>query len=729
MQRAAFLLFVLFALPLSAIPAKRLTGGTIVLDGDPSESAWSGAQRIDEFVEYYRGDNVSEVAPTTAWVGYDDEFLYVAFRNDDPRAVDMRAPLVDRDKVLGDQDYVAVLLDTQNDRRSATVFRVNPRGVQTDSVVNDATGEEDFSPDFFYDAVALRNENGWTAEMRIPLSSLRYPASSPQTWGVILMRNYPRDFRYIMSQTRIPKNSGCFVCNAERFEGLTALPAGSHMRLTPYSTANVSQSMSTSSNARVPGELTPHRFDSDLGLDLKWSPSASLTIDGTLNPDFSQIESDMPQSTIGSRFALQNEEKRTFFLESVDLLDTPILAVYTRTITAPSWGVRATGQRGASAYTLLMAEDRGGASMILPGQTKSDFVPQDFRSRVVIGRLRHTFGDSFAGALLSAREIEGGGHNRLIGPDFLWKMSDRDKLSGQVLLSDTVNPNRPELHASFDGRSSDGLASRFVYDRDAKRYDVWAAMSQYSPGFRADNGFIVQTGLRRAGVWVGLRNYPSGFLSYFRPYAGTEHDAAWDGGDHLRAGGYLGAEFRGKFGLDGWATLSSERERVGTELLRRNYLRFDVRSVPARWLPQLRLDGHVGEKIDYAGGRVGEGALLNLTTIIRPTDHLEVSLRNTREFLDADDERVFESNIDWLKVTYNFTARSLARVIAQQSEVHRGGSMQHRKLSFSGLYGYKLNWQTVFFVGYGDASAENDQQIVTDEARSLFMKIAYAWQR
>ncbi|HEX6159242.1 MAG TPA: hypothetical protein VF111_03685, partial [Thermoanaerobaculia bacterium] len=114
MRRATSLLTVLaailFALSASAIPAKRLTGGTIVLDGDPGEAAWEGAERLDEFVEYYRGDNVPEVAPTTAWLGYDDEFLYVAFRNEDPRGVEMRAPLADRDKVLGDQDYVAVLL-------------------------------------------------------------------------------------------------------------------------------------------------------------------------------------------------------------------------------------------------------------------------------------------------------------------------------------------------------------------------------------------------------------------------------------------------------------------------------------------------------------------------------------------------------------------------------------------------------------------------------------------
>ena len=718
MRHAAFLAFLLLAVQASAIPAKRLSGGTIALDGDPSEEAWEEAQRVDDFVEYYRADNVPEVAPTTAWLGYDDEFLYVAFRNEDPRAVEMRAPLVDRDKVLGDQDYVAVLLDTQNDRRSAVVFRVNPRGVQADSVVNDTTGEEDFSPDFFYDAVAQRTPRGWSTEMRIPLSSLRYPAGSPQTWGVILMRNYPRDYRHVMAQTRIPKNSGCFVCHAEQMDGFTALPAGSHLRLTPYSTAGVREQ-----------NAAPRHFGSDVGLDLKWSPGPALTIDGTLNPDFSQIESDIPESTIGSRVALQLEEKRPFFLESVDLLDTPIWAVQTRSITAPSWGVRATGQQGASAYTLLMAEDRGGATMILPGPTGSTAVAQDFRSRVAIGRLRHTFGDSFAGALVTTREIEGGGHNRLFGPDFFWKINDRDKFSGQLLFSDTENPDRPDLHPRFDGRSDSGRAARFVLHRESRRYDVWSMLSEYSPGFRADNGFIVLNGLRRGAFWVGLRNNPGNFFSYLRPYAGTEHDVLWDSGAHQRVGLYLGVEYSGRFGLEGWSSLASDRERVGTSLLRRDFIRFDTRIVPTRWLPQVRLQGHVGQKIDYAGARVGNGALLNLTTILRPTDHLEISMRNSREWLDLEGRRLFASDIDWLKATYNFTARSLARVIAQQSEVHRNGVQQSRKLSFSALYGYKLNWQTVFFVGYGDASAENDEQVVTDEARSLFMKVAYAFQR
>lgn len=693
-----FFFMMLAAARMLAVPTRlditRVSGG-ITIDGDPAEAAWQGARRIEGFVEYYRGDNAAPPAHTVGLLAYDGEAVYVAFMAEDPRPAEIRAPLVDRDKVLGDQDYVAILIDTLNDRRSGIAFRVNPRGVQTDSVVSDANGVEDFSPDFFYEAVARRTEKGWTAEMRIPLASLRYPPTNPQTWGVIMMRNYPRDFRYVMANTPIPKNSGCFLCHASEVTGLEGLPATQHFTIAPYSTASMTRAVSD-------------RFDSSFGLDLKWNPTASLTVDATLNPDFSQIEADVPQLDVNNRFALSYPEKRTFFLEGVDLLSTPIAATYTRSITAPAWGMRATGTAGASAYTFLVAEDRGGGTVILPGPQRSEFVPQDFRSLVAIGRLRRGFGDSFGALLVSAREMDDGGFNRLLGPDFLWDPKGPNKVVGQVLYSST----------DFRGQASDGHAYRFVFERDAPRHDVWAATSAYSPGFRADNGFVAQAGLRRAGLWSGLRTYPKGFLSYFRPYAGTEYDQMFDGGRTLRQGFYGGFEFQGKFGSSGWMTAGRTRERVGARLLGKTDLWFNLRAAPYRWLPAIQLDGGVGDKIDYAGVRTGSGATLNLSATTRVTDHLELQLRTSRDWLDLEEGRLFDARIDWLKATYTFSPRSLLRAIVQQRTVDRAGAAS-RKVTLSGLYAYKLNWQTVFFAGYGDA----------EDARSVFMKVAYAFQR
>lgn len=724
-------LLVVFAARVSAVEIARLES-PVTIDGDVSDAAWKSARRVDSFVEYFRSDNMAPPAKTVSFLAYDDEALYVAFIADDPEPSAIRAPLVDRDKVLGDQDYVAILLDTLNDRRSGVAFRVNPRGVQTDSLVNDATGEEDFSPDFFYEAVALRTATGWSAELRIPLASLRYPASDPQTWGVILMRNYPRDYRYLMANTNIPKNSGCFLCHAAELTGLRGLPTGSHMTMTPYSTASVSRNYSAGGGGGAERALLPaasSRFDNDLGLDMKWNPSTRLTIDATLNPDFSQVEADVPQMAVGSRFALWFPEKRTFFLESVDLLKTPIQAIYTRTINSPAWGMRATGNLGASAYTFLVTEDRGGGSVILPGAQGSDFIPGDFRSRIALGRIRRTFGKSFGAFLVSARETEGGGHNRLFGPDFQWRLNSSDRLTGQVLVSSTRNPARTDLHETFDGRESDGLAYRVVFQRDAKRYDIWSAASAYSPGFRADNGFVVQTNLRRFGLWSGLRTYPTKVFSYFRPYAGVEYDGGYEDNAVLRRGLYQGFEFEGKWGSSGWLTAQYEDERVGSALLHRNYVEFSLKAAPKRWLPAIQFDGSAGQKLDYAGAQVGTGANLNLSSTLRATDHLELQLKTSREWLDVDGARLFDAKIDWLKLTYTFSARSLARVVGQQREITRRDAPTARSLTLSGLYSWKLNWQTVFFVGYGDASITSSTGSLAPETRSLFMKVAYAFQR
>ncbi len=665
--------------------------GAVTVDGNLTDEAWRKAQPIETFVEYFRGDNVAPPVKTTSWLTYDERSVYVAFLAHDPAPGSIRAPLVDRDKVLGDQDYVAVLLDTQNDRRSGVAFRVNPRGVQTDSLVSD-TSDEDFSPDFFYEAVARRTPDGWAAELRIPLASLRYPASDPQSWGVILMRNYPRDFRYIMASTPIPKNSGCFLCHAATVTGFEGLPTGSHFTLTPYSTA-------------------ANRDGTAAGFDLKWNPSTRLTIDTTLNPDFSQIEADVPQLEVNSRFALSYPEKRAFFLEGVDLLNTPIRAVYTRSVTSPAWGLRATGRSGANAYTFLLAEDRGGGTVILPSVQGSEFAPQDFRSRVAIGRLRRSFGDSFGAFLLSAREVEGGGHNRVLGPDFLWKPNAADKLYGQLLYSDT---------SGWGG----GHAARLYYERNVKRYDIWSTIGEYTPRFRADNGFIAQNGFRRAGLWMGYHFYPKSFLSYVRPYTGLEWDGSYVDKTTIRTGVWQGVEFQGKWASNGWIAASNQAERVGGQMLPRTALEWNVSAAPWRWFPAVRFDGVAGEKIDYAGARVGRGATLNLGGTVRASDHLEFQLTTTREWLDLDEGRLFDASINWLKMTYTFSSRTLVRLIAQQNDIEHAAKPHDRSLSFSGLYAYKLNWQTVFFLGFGDSRISGIQQ-----PRSVFMKVAYALQR
>ncbi|HEX7153446.1 MAG TPA: DUF5916 domain-containing protein [Thermoanaerobaculia bacterium] len=730
MHRPWLLLFF-FAASLSAAPAplriEKLAGTPIVLDGDLSDAAWQQAIRIDDFYEYFRGDNTKPPVRTTAYLAYDAEALYVAFAAEDPAPKQLRAPFVDRDQVQSDQDYVSILIDTQNDRRSGVELRVNPRGVQSDSVYNDADATEDFSPDFFFESVALPTPSGWQAELRIPLSSLRYPNREAQTWGVMLMRNYPREFRYVVANAPVPKNSGCFVCHASALTGFDDLPTGTqHLTLVPYTTVQNEWRYSGGGVSAPRGSRS--QFGNDVGLDLKWTPSSKLKIDGTLNPDFSQIESDVPQLASDPRFALSYPEKRAFFLEGVDLLATPIRAVYTRSITSPAWGMRATGNAGATAYTLLVAEDRGGGSMLLPGHQGTEFAAQDFRSRVLIGRARRSLGDHFAALLVSARELDGGGHNRLIGPDFLWKVNETDRVVGQLLFSDTVNPDRPELSPQFDGRSSTGNGLRILFTRDAERYDIWSVLLNYSPEFRADNGFVAQNDVRKGVFEIGLRRYPKKFFTYLRPHLGFQYDQRNTTGEKLFSRAYQTVYFQGRWGSAGWLSLVEDQQRVGNRLLGYKWVDFNVEAAPRRWFPTLGLGFKAGEKVDYANARVGTGAIVNLNVSLRPTDRLETELRTSREWLEAGGRRQFTTDVDWLKLTYTFTVRSMVRVIGERIAEERRGTLD-RNLGLSALYAYKVNFQTLVYLGYGDARITGEEQRMVPDRKSVFMKVSYAWQR
>src|SRR5438132_2420141 len=211
--------------------------GAIRIDGDLSDAGWKNAATIDRFYETQPGNNVPAKVKTIVYLTYDDRYFYIGVRCEDPDPSKIRAPYVERDNVIGTDDNIAVFLDTRNDKRTAMELRVNPRGIQGDGIFNDANGNEDFSPDFFYDTAAKIDSGGWSAEYRIPFSSLRYSHADPQTWNILVWRNYPRDFRYAFHSAPIDRGSNCLVCHMHPIVGLTGLPEAGHFVAAPYVTS------------------------------------------------------------------------------------------------------------------------------------------------------------------------------------------------------------------------------------------------------------------------------------------------------------------------------------------------------------------------------------------------------------------------------------------------------------------------------------------------------------
>lgn len=721
--------------PLPKVPpvqAARLSG-KIALDGVLDESAWTGAARIDTFFETVFGDNRPPLVATLALVGYDDKYLYLGLDCEDPDPSKLRAPFTDRDQVVGTDDNVAIFIDTQGDKRVAQEFRVSPRGIQGDAVFNDSSGNEDFSPDFYYDTAAKITEKGWTAEVRIPFSSLRYKPGAEQKWGIMIWRNYPRDRRYAIFSSPLPRGSNCFICNLGDLRGLSNLPTSRHLVVAPYASG---QNVKRSS---VPGgPLEGDGAETRFGLDFKWTPLASTAVDLTVNPDFSQIEADTAQIAVNNRFALFYPEKRPFFLEGVDLLETPLSVFYSRSITSPRFGARVTGNAAGVSYTTLLAQDEGGGSVILPGPYGSDFAPQDFPSNVGVFRVRRELGKSFIGAIATLKENEGGSFNRVFSLDFQWRPSEKDQVFGQALLSRTQTPVDPTLAAEWDGRRLSDQGFQLAWNHAAPKWDFATRFNDLGEDLRVDLGFIPQVGYRRYMAEPGYRMYPKGLLSFARVSASYEYVEDHQGDLISREVIPFGFFVSGKRNLGAFGSFSLGTFRTGPELLTRNRFDYFVQVDPSRQVTRLSIQGQLGEDIDLATAQVGNGGQVTLNATLRPDPHLTLEaiastswLRSRRDS-PSGGEKLFSADIQRLKATYNASSRAFLRLIGQHTSSRRhsgGGVSEDAGFSGSALLSYRINWQTALFLGYGDERALGDENHLERTGRQLFAKVSYSFQR
>lgn len=714
----------------------RRAAGPITVDGDLSDAGWKGIEPITQWFETNVGDNVEPQVRNVAYLTYDDHYFYAAFQFDDPNPAGVRAPLGDHDAISGSTDYGGIIVDTHDDGKTAQMFLANYRGVQYDAVTNDATGE-DSSPDFFWDAAGKLTPEGWTLEIRVPFSSMRYAHQDLTTWRILLYRNYPRDRHYQFFTARLPRDVNCFICNSSKLLGLARLPHGSHLVVAPFGT--VSQK---SEPLNLGEPLQDGNVKGDGGVDIKWSPSSGAAIDATVRPDFSQIESDAAQIVANERFALSFPEKRPFFLEGSDLFSTPIQAVYTRSVTSPSVGLRGTGRVGATAYTALVAHDRGGGLAILPGPEGSDFAAQDFSSEVGVMRVRHDFGRSFVSLLATSRVIDKGGDNLVVGPDFQWRPAAGDAVTGQFLVSQSHTPNRPDLAGEWDGRRLSDHAALLGWSHGSQHVDWYAQALDDGKDFRADEGFIPQVGYREAFLDGGYTIHPkNGFASRIRFFTTDWCDAATEGGQVLSQRVSLGSGMDGRWNSFVRLELDHDGFRVGPDWLERFRPRLVVQANPGKILNSLSIDTYFGDEIDFANARLGHGVTSVASMTLRPSEHLELRCDASGRGINVDtgtrSGRLFTAQIERLRATWSFSSRSFVRLIGQYEQTRRDTllytfSVSPKDADFSGsaLFAYKLNWQTVLYVGYGDVREYLvDTNRLENGGHQAFAKVSYAWQQ
>src|SRR6266581_6874099 len=382
-------------IPLSKIPrVHRAPKLEDFLENRPRE----GELAVTDFRQNSPGDGTPATEATTAYLSYDDKNLYVAFLCYDDSG-EVRAHLSKREDSDQD-DGVGVLLDTFRDSHRAYYFFSNPLGVQTDAIYTEGQGY-DFSFDTLWDNAGRVTKDGYVVFFSIPFKSLRFSNASEQTWGLALYRVILRKSEYDYWPYLTRRVEGL----TQQFApvgGLENVPRGRNIQLIPYGLLANDHFLNQPIPAIPPNPTPPpsfmDKFEHRAGLDAKFVAQDSLTFDVTLNPDFSQVESDDPQVTINQRFAVFFPEKRPFFIENAGFFQTPINLFFSRRIADPQFGGRMTGKLGQWLLGALVIDDRE------PGLNQ----PSPFNTRAADGvfRVAREFGNqSQIGAFFSSRDF------------------------------------------------------------------------------------------------------------------------------------------------------------------------------------------------------------------------------------------------------------------------------------------------------------------------------------
>ena len=701
----AALLCLAATFPARALQALRLEPGErITLDGRLDEPAWARAQALDRFWEVYPRDNVEAPVRTELRIAYDGVALYAAIHAYEPEPAQLRAPFARRDNVLADQDMLVLFLDPVGNRKFAHFFRVNPRGSVGDGLFNEDSQSEDFSPDFEFEVVTGRFAGGWTAEFRIPFSSLRYADPPSSEWTVMLFRNQPRDQRYRMSSSRLPRESTCFMCLNEPLTGLESLPSARHLELTPNITLR-------GVGTRDQGE--PHRDESEVvpSLDIKWRPRPDVVIDATINPDFSQVELDTPQLAGNTQFALFFPEKRPFFLEGADIYEMPMRAIYTRAVTDPAWGVRATQRKDDFDGTVLATRDDGGGLVLLPGPYRTGFALQDFKSMASFARGRWQAKGATFGAMATDRTIEGGAYNRVAGADFAWFATTEHRFRGHVMGSSTTAHFDTGTLVKGEARASHALALDWNYR--SPKWDEYLVYEDLGSDFRADNGFVTQNDYRRLYSETARRFLGLWGFNEVTPYLNAEYKTTRTG-DLL----YLQHNLGVRFVMPRATTLFAEVRpnnrivvREGGETLTRHQGYLAIESNPFPWLARLFAEAAFGDRVDVANSRVGTGYFVGFQASVRPHVRAEVEYRLENDVIDAKEpvqgaRRILYQRAQQLLALWHFSARDSVRVILQEAAVRRDPALWQSPVSakensstLSLVYGHRRGIGTTFYVG------------------------------
>jgi hypothetical protein len=468
------------------------------IDGRLDEPVWSRAARLTGFSQYQPVDGRPAEEPTEVLVWYSPDAMYFGIRAREIHGDVVHATQANRDNIAS-EDQVQILLDTDNDRQLAFLFGVNPLGVQQDGTrssqfaggaggasatgggsanINPLDGTVDLNPDYVFESKGRLVPGGYEVEVRIPFKSLRYQDADVQSWGIHILRRVQHSGYQDTWAPAVRANAN-FLAQSGTLDGLHDMQRGLVLEATPTVTGKVDGSPNTSGGR-------DYTSNSEVGADVKWGIRQSLTLNGTINPDFSQVEADVGQVLLNERFALFYPEKRPFFLDGLELFDTPNQLIYTRRIVAPRAGLKLTGKLAGTNVAAMALGDDNNYSWT-----------GDHNPLFGIVRLRRDFGRKYTlGSVLTTRE-DGKDFSRLAAADFLFYHSRLYFAQFQAAQSWTDS----------SGTNRKGSLLQADWDRTGRAWGFHYTLRGVEPDFNAAAGFINRTGIIEARTFNRLSFY------------------------------------------------------------------------------------------------------------------------------------------------------------------------------------------------------------------------------
>jgi hypothetical protein len=723
-----------------AVRPPRLEEVGLRMDGTLDEAQWKQAALLTGFSQFAPRDGVPAEDSTEVLVWYSATAIHFGVRAYEPHEA-VRSALGDRDKIFSD-DRIELLLGTFHDGRQAVVLGVNPLGVQMDGTLvenNQARGGgsggstnsrefPDLSPDFVFQSKGRLTPYGYEIEIRVPFKSLKYQNADDQTWGFNVVRVVQHSARED-SWAPARRANASFLGQSGTLQGLTDLRSGLVLDVSPEVTQR------TTGAPGLVGQSWRYAAERQkVGGNVRWGLSNNFTLNGTVNPDFSQIESDEGQLQFDPRQALFFAEKRPFFLDGTEYFATSKNLVYTRRIVQPVAAGKLTGKVNGFSLGVMNAVDG------LAGSTDGEHHPV-----YTIARAARDFGTTAKMGLTLTDRTEGARYNRVASLDARRVFSSIYSVQGQYAQSYTrLVPGGPSTTAPLWNT---------VFSRNGKSFKFRYALDGVDERFRTQSGFIGRGGITQglADQWYTHYLAPGGFLESVT--FNTSLYYTWRYRAFVRSGEAQDKKLHNRIAVTakgGWsadATVMSETFGFDPGL----YSRYRILMGPgdtAAFTGSPRIGNrdiafsfntprwqHLSASMYYLWGTdenffewaPADIVFANADVELRPTDRLRIngSYVKQRYVRQTDHSEVAESRIPRLKVEYQIARPLFVRLVGEylssSQDALRDDGRTNKPLLVNGalspaftegsfrsefLVSYRPSPGTVFFAGYGAGYAD-----------------------